>query len=399
MLTAFGFPTRGLARRAARSAVAALLMALLGGCAGLPDEPAAPSQKDLDWVLSGADRFKDGDTPLPETLASLMHVTPEMHQFAVDVAGGEPNLSMRIRKLVMSMIGPTGLRLQYDAQATLSAEEAFRQRRVNCLSYALLFAALARDLDIRAQFNEVEIPPVWDIGDDQTVMLYKHVNIKIDMAYALFQIVDVSGDEYDPNYPQHIIPDSAALAQFFNNRAVEMRMLHRYTDALRYQLRSVQMAPGVDYLWANLADLYSMTGSPKAARIAINEALALDPSSMMDTNIAAGIYQRLGDTRTSARYQARSQQFLDQSPYYHYQLALQALHSSDTAIAGEEIHKAIALQPREHHFYFLAAVIEEQRGNQQAANDLMHHALELTTDWSQQQRYQSKFARLAHTQS
>jgi Flp pilus assembly protein TadD len=326
-----------------------------------------------------------------------MHVTPAMHQFAVDAAGSGLTVSQRVHKLVMATIGPHGIGLQYDALATLGAEQAFQQHRVNCLSYALLFVALARDVGIPAQFNEVDIPPVWDIGDDQTVLLYKHINIKIDLGFSLSQIVDVSGDEYDPSYPQEDIPDSSALAQFFNNRAVEMRMQQRYQDALRYQLRSVQMAPQIDYLWANLADLYSMAGNPRAARIAINQALMLDPGSMMDYNTAAGIYQRMGDTRKASFYGEHARSFLERNPYYHYQLALNALRARNSKTAGDEIHKAIEIQPREHRFYFLAAVIEEQRGDLQTAADDLRQALDLTSDSSQQQRYRNKFAQLAHS--
>ena len=373
-----------------------LIAILFSACTQMPAQPDAPEQKDLDWVMNGAGlTVKTSNTLQTENLLTLMNVTPEMERFANEAVGREADPERRIHKLVAAMNGDEGLHLQYDAQATLTAEQAFQQRRVNCLSYAILFAALAREVGIRAQFNEVDIPPIWDIGDDQTVLLYKHVNIRVDYMFPLYQVVDVSGDDYDPSYAQRIIPDSAALAEYFNNRSVEMRMQQRYADALAYELQAVQMAPQIDYLWANLADLLSTEGSPKGARIAAKEAMHLNPDSMMDYNIAALVYQRQGDTQAATQYTERAHQFLEQSPYYHYQVALKALRSHDNKKANDEIERAIDLQPHEHRFYFLAAVIEEQLGNLQAANSDMQKALKLTRSVSQQQRYQNKFAQLA----
>jgi tetratricopeptide (TPR) repeat protein len=375
-----------------------LSLTLMAGCATVPDaaKPQSVSQGDLDWTLAGADKIPAADYPPMEELYSLMHVTDEMHRFAVEAVRGNTSIVGRIRALNAALSNEKGLDLKYDAEATLSAEEAFRQRRVNCLSYSLLFVALAREVDIPAQFNEVDIPPVWDISDDQTLVLYRHVNVKIRTTPPFYEVIDVSGDEYDPSFDQRIVPDINVLAQFYNNRSVELRFQHRYVEALRYQLEAIKLTPQADFLWANLAGLYALMDSTKAARVAIYQALQLDPSSMMDYNIAALVYDKSGQPQLAAEYRNRARYFLSQSPYYHYQLALVALGKQQNNDAYDEIRAAILLDPHEHRFYFLAAVILSQLGRVQLADDYMHEAVELAPTTAQALRYQSKFARLSH---
>jgi Flp pilus assembly protein TadD len=186
------------------------------------------------------------------------------------------------------------------------------------------------------------------------------------------------------------------LAQFYNNRSVELRFQHHFADALRYQLRALQLTPQADFLWANLAGLYVLMDNAKAARIAIYQALSLDPSSMMDYNIAALVYDKSGQAQLAASYRNRAHYFLNQSPYYHYQLALAAIGQKRNDEAYDQIREAIELDPHEHRFYFLAAVILSQLGDLQLANNYMQTAIELAPTTAQAQRYQSKFARLSH---
>ena len=48
----------------------------------------------------------------------------------------------------------------YD-EITRTASETFRARRGNCLSFSNMFVAMARDVGLDVQFQEVEIPPDW----------------------------------------------------------------------------------------------------------------------------------------------------------------------------------------------------------------------------------------------
>jgi tetratricopeptide (TPR) repeat protein len=372
--------------------VAATLF-LLAGCAGLPEQ-APVSTEDLAWAAGGAGMLAESDTPVLEDPASLLRVTDEMRRFARRAVLGNIGIADRSRALSDALNADDGLHLQYDAEATLPAEQAFSQRRANCLSYTFLFVALAREVDIPVRFNDVDIPPIWGLGDETTSLLYRHLNVRVDLDHSSFQVVDMSGDEYDPTYIQSVISDNEALAQFYNNRAVELRLHKRIADALRYQVKALELAPSADYLWTNLANLYLVSRNSRAAGIAINRALSLNPSSMMNYSTAEQVYDQLGDHQLAQYFHERALHFLDQNPYLHYQLALAALQRNDNALAYKEAYRAISLYQKDGRFFFLISEVLDRLGKTTLALESMQAAIELTPDLAQQDRYRSKFARI-----
>lgn len=375
-------------------ACSSLLLACLAGCVSVPEQPPVPGA-DVAWVLDGAGMLSaaTGAAPMEEP-SSLLHVSAEMHQFALEATRDKPSLSTETLALAAAMSGSKGLQLQYDSQATLTPEQAFEQRRANCLSYTLLFVALARDVGIPAEFNDVEVPPIWDLGDDRTMLLYRHINARVELAPPLYAVIDVSGEDYDPRFSQQIISDAEAQAQFYNNRAVEMRLQQRYADALRYQLRSLQLAPRAAYLWTNLADLYLEGDNLRAARVAVAQALSLDSSDMLSYDTAAQVYERLGDHRLAAAFEERVRDFLDENPYYHFHLALVALFRHDERLAYDETQRAIELRgdDPDPRFYVVRAVALERLGEAEQAQDSMRTAIHLNP--AQQDRYRNKYERL-----
>ncbi len=375
--------------------LAALLLATtLGGCASLPAQPPI-SMDDLAWVLAGADGLPteaaERDIEAP---SSLLRVSDEMRSFAGQATAGMADIADKTRALAAALGAGDGRGIRYDADATLSAEQAFLQRRANCLSYTMLFVALAREVGIPAQFNEVDIPPAWDLGDDRTLLLYRHVNARIDLKLQAYLVVDVGGEDYRPHYAQRILGDAAALGQFYNNRAVDLRLQNRQAEALRYQLRALEQAPDAAFLWANLSSLYLRHGQLRAASIAITRALDLEPGSVSSYNTAADIHAQLGNSQLAAYFRKRAHEYLDQNPYYHFQLALNALKRKDEHLAYEETRRAIQLDAKDPRFFFLAAALLQGFGDTRHSSEVLQIALRLAPNPGEQALYRSKYGRL-----
>lgn len=371
-----------------------ILVLSVTACVTLPQTQPV-DDRDLAWVLAGADvALPTADSASPEHLASLLHVTGAMRDFAKAAVRGESSVAGKAGALAKALGAPDGLHLRYDVLATLSAEQVFAEHRANCLSYTLLYVALAREVGVPARFNEVDIPPIWDSGDDNTLLLYRHINARIDITTSKFQIVDVSAEEYDPNYPQRIISDRAAQAQYYNNRAVELRLAGQPREALGEQLTAMRLAPDAGYLWTNLGSLYLLNGNARAARIAVTRALTLDRGGVLNYNAAANVYAALGQPALAAEFQQRAQQALQRNPYYHYELAIESMRDGQTAKAEAQAQRAIDLYDKDPRFYVLYAVLLKRLGQPLQAGDAMHTALALTPDENLQARYRSKFARL-----
>lgn len=373
--------------------VLGLPLVLLAGCAGLPEQPQI-SDQEVAWAAGGAGGLPAQGGAKLEDASSLLHVTDEMRRFARSATGGRMGVDARTNALVEALASPQGLHMQYDAQASLTAQQAFEQHRANCLAYTFLFVALAREVGIPVKFNDVDIPPLWDMGDEKTSLLYRHINARVELPSAFYTVVDVGGDEFDTTYAQFLVPDEEAEAQFYNNRAVELRLQKRLDDALRYEVRALELAPNADYLWVNLSSLYLLEGNPRAARIAVTQALKLNSSSMLGYDTASQVYEKLGNHQLAQYFTERARYFIEQNPYYHYQLAVAALNQKDDETAFQEARRAIMLYPKDSRFFFLIAVVLNDQGNDKLAGASMKAALALAPNEAQQERYKSKFARL-----
>ncbi len=89
----------------------------------------------------------------------ILALNEEMRNYVAAKIGNDPQARSRLRKLIRGMIDDGLLTLDYDPNLTYTATETFRNRQGNCLSFSILFAALAREADLETTFQMVEIPP------------------------------------------------------------------------------------------------------------------------------------------------------------------------------------------------------------------------------------------------
>ncbi|MDB5973143.1 MAG: hypothetical protein JWQ90_5593 [Hydrocarboniphaga sp.] len=369
-----------------------LLAASLAGCAGQPATPADPDNQRA-WVLGGAGELGEPGPALVEP-QQLLEISEEMRQFTRQATVTGKNEGEKIRLLVEALHADDGLALRYDATATLTPQDAFAQRRANCMTHTLLFIALARDIGIDARFNHVEIPPIWDMRGDH-VVLYRHINARIGASQSLFRIVDLTPEEYDPAYRQWTITDTEAAAQFFNNRAVDLQAQGQAREGLRYQLRAIELDPEQSFLWSNLGHLYLGIGNVRAAEISIRTALKLDPDSLSAYGTATRIYEALGEHQRALNYRRQAEYLQRRNPYYHYQLAEQAFARNQPLRALDESKKAISLYPEDHRFFLLLGAVLSRLDKPELARKSIEVAITLTADENLRSRYRSKLDRIA----
>ncbi|MET7140739.1 hypothetical protein M3S04_02120 [Xanthomonas sp. PPL139] len=97
-------------------------------------------------------------TPTPEQIMQLPSALHALLQQRIDRSAGAEH---RLQQLVALAFDANGLNLQYDANATHSVAESYATRQVNCLSFTLLFVAMARDVGLQAQVQEVRRVLSW----------------------------------------------------------------------------------------------------------------------------------------------------------------------------------------------------------------------------------------------
>ena len=368
-----------------------ILLLWLSGCAvnsPVPGLPVTAAQQA--WLLSGKPLLGEDAAPLVMPDDPVMNLSPEMVAFAHRAVSDRAADRIKLRELLTAVMHPGALGLEYEASATYTAQEVFSRRRANCLAFTNFVVALMREVGLNVHYNEVDVPYVWDMSDNSTLILYKHINAVVRLRNLPDKVVDIAMEEYDTSYKQRKIPDTLALAQHYNNRAMEFLMQDNYPEAIRYMAAALDIEPGVSYFWSNLGAVYRRSSRLEAAELAYRLALQHDPSDLVAVSGAARLYDQLGERETAQALHDKAEYFRKINPYYRYRQGLDAFARHEYLFALEHTGAAIRYYNKEHRFYFLRAAIYSRLGNDKQAEKNLLKAISLTDDAKQNSRYRRK---------
>lgn len=323
--------------------------------------------------------------PSPE---QVMAIPPEIRaQLQERVIKTTNSPEQRLHRLVELVFRPEGLGLAYDTEATLTVAETWQQRRANCLSFTLLFVALAREIGLEARMQEVGQVMSW-YEDQGLIFNAGHVNVgmRVDGRRATLDLD--SNVLYDRRGPQSI-SDSRALAHFYNNRGAEQLAAHDYIGARAYFDAALQMDPRFVPAWSNLGVLESREDDLDAAAKDLDTALSINRFHAPALHNATKLYQRMGDSRRVAQMQSRLEQVRKRDPFYQFMQGTNAERDGDYALAAHYYREAVRLYGNAHQFHFGLARAYFLGGNNRLAMKEMKRARDLGGD-PMRAVYQSK---------
>ena len=286
-----------------------VLTSLLASCAWI--DVAAPTMSSAQ-LLSGQLLF--GDEVQAADPIDPMAMTGEMRAWVDAKTSGFPHAKSRMRKLLDGLVDDGLLTLEYDPNHSLTASETFTRHQGNCLSFSLLFVALAREADLNARFQLVSIPPSFS-KDGELVMLNNHINVRIedvrsDTNFVQDHVVDFNSAEYNGNYDTRKVSDDYAVGLHHGNVAVEALGRGDHRAAFRQLKRGIEVSPTVPGLWTNLGVLYARNGKHAEAEQAYKHALSLDGRNKSALTNLARTTRLLGRADEAAMYERRVQRFL-----------------------------------------------------------------------------------------
>jgi tetratricopeptide (TPR) repeat protein len=319
----------------------------------------------------------------------VLAVSPEMRAFLDAHVDRNGSATLKLDQLVTAIMDAKTFGVVYDDR-TRTAAETFRARRGNCLSFSTLFVALARDVGLHAEFEEVDIPPDWTLERD-TYVLNQHVNVRVDLGQAGVRVVDFNIADFRANYEMRTISETRALAHYYNNIGVE-RMLASDTAAALACFRTA-IADGdrrFPPAWTNLGTLYLRNGHPAHAEAAYLQALKEDDGDLVAMSDLARLYDRLGDRERAAAYQKRVIRHRWLNPYYRYELARLAYVAQHYDAAIGHLKYAIRRRPREDRFYFLLGMSYMRKGDARAARRWLDRAEEVAASDALKRTYSNK---------
>ena len=320
---------------------------------------------DVEALLSGRALFGETIDVSNIEADNILATSEEMREYVASRVGDNPHARSRLRILIKSMIDDGLLTLDYDPNLTYTAVETFQRRQGNCLSFSILFAALAREANLDLTFQMVEIPPSFQ-SDGGMVILNNHINVLVkgvrqDVNFTGDYVVDFNTAEYNGNYDTRKVDDNYAIALYFSNVAVEALQRRDTRQAFRYLKKGIATDPEIAGLWVNLGVLYSRNEHLDLAIGAYQQALTLQPSNKSALVNMASVMHRQGRTDEAAYYSGRVDYYRSRNPYYHYHLAQAAFREGRYEETLSHLSKAVSLKDDEHQFYFLRGLVHQQR--------------------------------------
>ena len=332
-------------------------------------------------------------TPAPEVL----EVTPEMKAFVAEHTAGLNSDRGRLMALHRAVRDPEGLDVRYDPFADGTAREVFERGTANCLSFAHLFTALAREARVPAQYQWIVVRPEWQrLGDRVAVRL--HVNVYVKTRDTSEFMLDIDPLRRSEVAGSRIMSDAEGLALHYNNLAMVALSEGRPTEAWQQLVRGLQAAPTLSQLWVNLGAVYRNSGQEEDAERAYFRALDVDQADRSAMNNLVVLYEHQGRFTERDHWRDRLRRYREKNPYYHASLGDTAMAASAWTEARDHYARAVDLHPRDGQLIYSLGLAEYQCGNVSAAEDLVAQAVELASFPVERERYQYALSKLREQQ-
>jgi Tfp pilus assembly protein PilF len=364
------------------------LISMLTACVSLDNTPtASPRKITAEMLLESSPLAEFGTADqLPDV--EMLAITPEMKAFLDQHVNLKDGQNERLAQLVIAVMGEDRFQLAYD-DSTRTAAETFDSRRGNCLSFTNMFIAMAREVNLDAYYQEVDIPPDWSMSG-QTYLLSQHVNVIVEIRNALSRVVDFNIYDFHSLNESREISDQRARAHYFNNIGVE-RMLDDEAG-LAYANLQQSLFEDRDFVpaWINMGILHRREGYPYFAEAAYLQALHLDRGNLLAMSNLANLYQELGKEDLHQQYLYWVQSHRNQNPYYRYQMANMAFSEGDYTAAIDHLKAAIRKNKDDDRFYYLLSLSYLMSGDREAAERWMEQAEKTARESAERQKYHHK---------
>ncbi len=331
--------------------------------------------------------------PIPE---QIMQLPPALHTLLQQRIDRGADAEHRLQQLVALAFDANGLDLQYDPKATHSVAESYATRHVNCLSFTLLFVAMARDIGLQAQVQEVRRVLSW-YEDGNALYNVGHVNAGVRVDSGRGSIDLDRSVLMDRRGPQPI-SDRRALAHYYNNRGAELMVDGDVDGARAHLAMALQMDPRFAGAWNNQGVLAMRDGDSTAAARDYAKALEIDPEHLPALSNAVGLARRLGDGTREAALQRQMEQVRQRDPFQQYLLGNEAERRQDYAAAIAYYRHALHLYDGAHLLYFALARAYLHSGDTRRATAALREAM-AHADPATQPRYQGKLDALRRLSS
>lgn len=298
----------------------------------------APAPRDVPAALA---------VPAPDQVMAVPADLQSRLRQALPPGVGAPR--ERLERLVAFLSDDAGLALHYRDDATLTVAQAAALRQANCLTYTLVFLALAQLAGLDAYPQEISQTLTW-YQQANTVYRTSHVNAAVRIGHSTV-VVDVSGDALIARDQPFPITRGRLVSHYYNNLAIALLAHGDARNAGVFSTKALALFPDQPDHWSNAGVIHVRNGDLAAAARAYARALELDPDNASALFNAIGLARRIGDHASEASLRERLARVERRDPFHQFLTALEYEHKGEMAMAIAHYRRAIRLHPREHRFH------------------------------------------------
>ncbi len=318
------------------------------------------------------------------------------------------------RALFDALTSTEHLKLDYDSEKTKNAREAFAAKNGNCLSLVILTAALAKHLDVKVHFQDVQVPQLWGRNNNLQFAV-NHVNIilgsirpfyddplagpaKMRSADTRFQdelmLIDFIPTENLRLQRARPIDSDTILAMYFNNRAFELLSSQQVDEAYWAIRAALTIAPSYQTSLNTLGVIYRRHGDLASAEKIFRD---LHNSNTSNTIVLSNLVETLnanGKVAEATQFNLLLHRLQKVAPFEYFDQGMLAMARKDYDAARRLFEKEIDLNPEydESHFWLAIALLKS--GHMNLALQEMQLAKKHSTTFSSQQLYSNKVERI-----
>lgn len=270
-----------------------------------------------------------------------------------------------------------GLGMVYDNSRTRTVQEAWNERKANCITLTAYFVVACRYLGLEVGFAEAPGISNWR-KTGGLIRHERHMVAVLDQRPFGVAVMDFLPELRKGFYVVDPITEDRALALWHANRAVEALETGNTEEALAEATRAVSLPGAGGTGWNTLGVVRREAKDPAGAEKAFLRALELDAKEGAACGNLESLYREMGRHEEADRYRAQAVKLRAKDPYFHAFLAREAMEEGDLVQADKELDQAIKLMDREPEFFILRAQISMLGGR----NDRAVKALEQAKKWA-----------------
>jgi Tfp pilus assembly protein PilF len=370
---------------------------LLAGCSSLAPRP--PAELFQDQLF---------DRPAsPIDTRTIFAVDDAMRRYVHDIASAKKVPDAR-HALFNALYQRDQLELEYDSVITRTATETFAARSGNCLSLAIMTAALARELNFAVQFQLVDVGEAWSRAGN----LYfssNHVNLVLDRKRLDSSNASANGYSLHADNPLVVdfipapavaranakpLAERTVVAMYLNNRAAELLAGGAVDDAYWAARQAVATDPGFLNAYNTLGVIYQRHGNWALAERALRHALDSAPDNTIFLSNLAQTLEHAQRLPEAALLRARLQLLEPYPPFYFFNQGQEALARGDYGRARNLFLRELERVPDYHELHYGLAVASFQLHDLRAAERYMQAAVDSSTTRDTHDLYAAKRNRL-----